>query len=62
MKVYIRKSSLKHRKMNGFRRKMKTADGRKTLNNQRNIAAGRPKRVKLMKARHNKRRFAKKAG
>ena len=44
MKVKIRRSSLKARKMTGFRRRMKTRSGRKIINNQRNIAAGGPKR------------------
>jgi len=35
MKTNVRNSSKKYRKMNGFRRRMSTADGRKILSNQR---------------------------
>ena len=59
MKVKIRTSATKHRKMNGFLTRKKTRGGRAALRNQRNVAAGRPKRVKIMKARHVKRRFKK---
>lgn len=59
MKVKIRNSSLKRRKMTGFLTRKKTRGGRAAVRNQRNIAAGKPKRVKVMKARHVKRRFKK---
>lgn len=58
MKVYIRNSSLKARKMTGFRHKKATKAGRKTLNNQRNIASGKPKRTKVLRLRHVKRKNA----
>jgi ribosomal protein L34 len=40
MKTNVRRSALKGRKMRGFRRKMKTKDGRKITNRQRNRATG----------------------
>jgi large subunit ribosomal protein L34 len=40
MKVYIRNSSLKSRKMTGFRRRMKTRAGRDILNRQRRRSLG----------------------
>ncbi len=40
MKLFVRRSALKGRKMRGFRRKMKTKDGRKIVNRQRNRANG----------------------
>lgn len=43
MKVYIRKSSLKHRRMTGFRRRMATRSGRAIVNRQRSRACGRKK-------------------
>ncbi len=49
MKVYIRKSSLKRRRMTGFRRRMATKSGRKIINNQRNVACGRIKKHKAGK-------------
>ncbi|MDA3962679.1 MAG: hypothetical protein PF961_17985 [Planctomycetota bacterium] len=52
MKVKIRKSAAKHRKKTGFLTRKQTRGGRAVVRNQRRIAAGRPKRVKLMKARH----------
>jgi len=56
MKVYIRNSSIKRRRLTGFRNKKATRHGRKALNNQRNIAAGKPKRNKCLRAKLNKRR------
>jgi large subunit ribosomal protein L34 len=44
MKVYIRKSSLKKKRVSGFRSRMKTRGGRKVINRQRARAAGKPKR------------------
>ncbi|NRA39950.1 MAG: 50S ribosomal protein L34 [Planctomycetes bacterium] len=44
MKIKRRTSSLKGRKMTGFRRRMSTKAGRKIINRQRAIAAGRPKK------------------
>lgn len=61
MKVYVRTSATKHRKQTGFLTRKKTRGGRKTNSNQRRVAAGKPKRVTLMKKRHNKARFKKKA-
>ena len=52
MKVKIRKSAQKHAKKTGFLTRKKTRGGRAVVKNQRRIAAGKPKRVKLMKARH----------
>lgn len=52
MKVKIRNSATKYRKKTGFLTRKKTRGGRAVNKNQRRIAAGRPKRVKLMKARH----------
>jgi ribosomal protein L34 len=43
MKVYVRNSSLKSRKMTGFRRKMKTRSGRAILNRQRARSIGKGK-------------------
>lgn len=40
MKVYIRRSNEKGRKMRGFRRRMKTKAGRQIVNRQRNRATG----------------------
>ena len=54
MKVKIRNSASKHRKKTGFLTRKKTRGGRKVNANQRRIAAGKPKRVKLVKARHIK--------
>ena len=45
MKVKIRNSSLKARKMNGFRRRMSTKAGRKIINRQRAKACGRGKKI-----------------
>jgi large subunit ribosomal protein L34 len=44
MKVNIRRSSLKHRKMTGFRRRMQTRGGRAIVNRQRALASGKTKR------------------
>ena len=54
MKVKIRKSAAKHRKKTGFLTRKKTRGGRAILRNQRNIAAGKPKRVRNMVKRHLK--------
>lgn len=62
MQVHVRNSAAKHRKMNGFRTRMKTRGGRKAVRNQRRVAAGLPKRVKSVKKRHNKNRRAKRLG
>ena len=43
MKTYTRKSSLKGRKMKGFRRRMGTKAGRKILNRQRAKQIGKKK-------------------
>ncbi len=43
MHVKIRRSSLKARKMTGFRRKMKTKSGRQILNRQRRRSIGKGK-------------------
>lgn len=52
MKVKIRNSAAKHRKKTGFLTRKKTRGGRAVNKNQIKVAAGKPKRVKLMKARH----------
>ena len=44
MKVKVRNSSLKHRKMTGFRRRMKTRGGRAIISRQRALAMGKKKR------------------
>ncbi len=44
MHVKIRRSSLKARKMKGFRRKMKTRGGRATVNRQRARSSGKGKK------------------
>jgi len=44
MKIYIRNSGLKKRKMTGFRRRMRTKAGRKIINRQRAKACGKKKR------------------
>ena len=61
MKIKIRKSSLKHRKKTGFLTRKKTRGGRAVVANHRRIAAGRPKKVKLMKARHVRAKKARQA-
>jgi len=38
MKLKVRSSNLKRKRLNGFRRKMKTKGGRKSLANARNIS------------------------
>lgn len=43
MHLKIRVSSTKRRRMNGFRRKMKTKAGRIIINRQRRLATGKPK-------------------
>ncbi|MBA3939107.1 MAG: 50S ribosomal protein L34 [Planctomycetes bacterium] len=44
MHLKIRRSSTKQRKMNGFRRKMKTKAGRQIVNRQRRRASGKGKK------------------
>jgi hypothetical protein len=60
MHTKIRKSSLKHRRQVSFLERQTNRHGRAINNNQRNVAAGKPKRIKVVKARHNKARRAKK--
>jgi len=43
MKIYTRNSSLKGRKMKGFRRRMRTRAGRDILNRQRRRSLGKGK-------------------
>lgn len=43
MKIYVRNSSLKHRRLTGFRRRMRTRAGRAIINRQRAVACGRTK-------------------
>jgi ribosomal protein L34 len=40
MKMYVRNSSLKHRRMTGFRRRMRSHAGRRIINRQRATACG----------------------
>lgn len=61
MKVNIRRSSQKRRKQTGFLTRKKTRGGRAVNKNQRRIAAGKPKRVKLVKARHMRAKKARQA-
>jgi ribosomal protein L34 len=51
MHLKIRRSSLKRRKMTGFRRKMKTKAGRQIVNRQRARAAGKPKHNRSLRSR-----------
>ncbi len=51
MHLKIRVSSTKRRRMNGFRRKMKTKAGRIILNRQRRLATGKPKHNRSLAAR-----------
>ncbi len=44
MKIYIRRSAAKKRKMVSFRRRMSTRHGRAILNRQRALACGRKKK------------------
>jgi len=54
MQLKIRKSSIKKRRKNGFRRKMRTKSGRDTLNRQRSRSTGKKKfnakKAKLIRA------------
>ena len=52
MHVKIRTSAAKHRKKTGFLTRKKSRGGREVIREQRRVAAGRPKRAKLMRARH----------
>ncbi|MHC5067039.1 MAG: hypothetical protein ACYTF0_00470 [Planctomycetota bacterium] len=54
MKVKIRTSATKHRKQVGFLARKKTRGGRATVRRQRNLAAGKPKHVKVQRMRHVK--------
>jgi ribosomal protein L34 len=51
MHLKIRRSSLKRRKMTGFRRKMKTKAGRTIVNRQRARAAGKGKHNRSLRSR-----------
>ncbi|MFW5859268.1 MAG: 50S ribosomal protein L34 [Planctomycetota bacterium] len=46
MKIYIRRSAVKKRRLTGFRTRMRTRSGRAIIKRQRNLAAGKPKRNK----------------
>lgn len=48
MHLKIRNSSTKRRKMNGFRRRMKTKAGRIIINRQRRRANGKPKHTRSL--------------
>jgi large subunit ribosomal protein L34 len=45
MKTNVRRSSLKHRRRTGFRRRMRTRGGRALLSRQRALASGKKKKV-----------------
>lgn len=51
MHLKIRNSSIKRRRMTGFRRRMKTKAGRDIINRQRARASGKPKRNRGLRAR-----------
>jgi ribosomal protein L34 len=51
MHLKIRKSSIKRRRMTGFRRRMKTKAGRDIINRQRNRAAGKGKHNRSLASR-----------
>jgi|GEM_PF-6822092 len=57
MKLFVRNSALKGRKMRGFRRKMKTKDGRKILSRQRNRATGAAKFNRSRRGKDRARNF-----
>lgn len=56
MKIKKRTSATKHRKQTGMLTRKRTRGGRETIRNQRRVKAGGPKRSKLMRQRHLKRK------
>jgi len=61
MKIKTRTSATKHRRKTGFLTRKKSRGGREVLREQRRVAAGRPKRAKLMRQRHIRRKARVKA-